>query len=183
MLRRSLPPAAAAEKEAAMYFIGIDLGTSACKLLLVDEVGAIVNEVTHEYPLIFPHPGWSEQKPEDWWSAVVTGVPELLRGFDASEVAGIGSGGQMHGLVALDEADNVIRPAILWNDGRTSKEVEYLNNVIGKDRLSELTRSRNMFSSSVPLSMVLAKLSSSWRMILQIRSFFSASSGYAFSFS
>ena len=64
-----------------MYFIGIDLGTSACKLLLVDEVGAIVNEVTHEYPLIFPHPGWSEQKPEDWWSAVVTGVPELLRGF------------------------------------------------------------------------------------------------------
>ena len=84
MLRRSLPPAAAAEKEAAMYFIGIDLGTSACKLLLVDEAGAIVNEVTHEYPLIFPHPGWSEQKPEDWWSAVVTGVPELLRGFDAS---------------------------------------------------------------------------------------------------
>ena len=63
MLRRSLPPAAAAEKEAAMYFIGIDLGTSACKLLLVDEAGAIVNEVAHEYPLIFPHPGWSEQKP------------------------------------------------------------------------------------------------------------------------
>ena len=139
MLRRSLPPAAAAEKEAAMYFIGIDLGTSACKLLLVDEVGAIVNEVTHEYPLIFPHPGWSEQKPEDWWRAVVTGVPELLRGFDASEVAGIGSGGQMHGLVALDEADNVIRPAILWNDGRTSKEVDYLNNVVGKDKLSSLT--------------------------------------------
>ena len=122
-----------------MYFIGIDLGTSACKLLLVDEAGAIVNEVTHEYPLIFPHPGWSEQKPEDWWSAVVTGVPELLRGFDASEVAGIGSGGQMHGLVALDEADNVIRPAILWNDGRTSKEVDYLNNVVGKDKLSSLT--------------------------------------------
>ena len=122
-----------------MYFIGIDLGTSACKLLLVDEAGAIVNEVTHEYPLIFPHPGWSEQKPEDWWSAVVTGVPELLRGFDASEVAGIGSGGQMHGLVALDEADHVIRPAILWNDGRTSKEVDYLNNVVGKDMLSSLT--------------------------------------------
>ena len=122
-----------------MLFIGIDLGTSACKLLLVDEVGAIVNEVTHEYPLIFPHPGWSEQKPEYWWSAVVTGIPELLRGFDASEVAGIGSGGQMHGLVALDEADHVIRPAILWNDGRTFKEVDYLNNTIGKDKLSALT--------------------------------------------
>ena len=122
-----------------MLFIGIDLGTSACKLLLVAEDGNILNTVTKEYPLSFPHPGWSEQKPEDWWSAVVTGVPELLRGFDASEVAGIGSGGQMHGLVALDAADNVIRPAILWNDGRTFKEVDYLNNTIGKDKLSALT--------------------------------------------
>lgn len=122
-----------------MYFIGIDLGTSACKLLLVAEDGSILNTVTKEYPLIFPHPGWSEQKPEDWWDAVVTGVPELLQGFNANEVAGIGTGGQMHGLVALDEQDNVIRPAILWNDGRTSKEVEYLNNVIGKDKLSEWT--------------------------------------------
>lgn len=122
-----------------MLFIGIDLGTSACKLLLVGEDGTIQNEVTKEYPLSFPHPGWSEQRPEDWWDAVVTGVPELLRGFDANDVAGIGSGGQMHGLVALDEHDHVIRPAILWNDGRTFKEVDYLNNVVGKDRLSELT--------------------------------------------
>lgn len=123
----------------SMLFIGIDLGTSACKLLLVGEDGTIQNEVTKEYPLSFPHPGWAEQRPEEWWDAVVTGVPELLRGFDANDVAGIGSGGQMHGLVALDEHDHVIRPAILWNDGRTFKEVEYLNNVVGKDRLSELT--------------------------------------------
>ena len=75
------------------YYIGIDLGTSACKLLLVEETGAIINSVTKEYPLSFPHPGWSEQKAEDWWDAVVTGVPELLRGFDANDVAGIGSGG------------------------------------------------------------------------------------------
>ena len=122
-----------------MLFIGIDLGTSACKLLLVGEDGTIQNEVTKEYPLSFPHPGWAEQRPEEWWDAVVTGVPELLRGFDANDVAGIGSGGQMHGLVALDEHDHVIRPAILWNDGRTFKEVDYLNNVVGKDRLSELT--------------------------------------------
>ena len=74
------------------YYIGIDLGTSACKLLLVEETGAIINSVTKEYPLSFPHPGWSEQKAEDWWDAVVTGVPELLRGFDANDVAGIGSG-------------------------------------------------------------------------------------------
>ena len=65
-----------------MLFIGIDLGTSACKLLLVGEDGTIQNEVTKEYPLSFPHPGWAEQRPEEWWDAVVTGVPELLRGFD-----------------------------------------------------------------------------------------------------
>ena len=80
-----------------MLFIGIDLGTSACKLLLVGENGTIQNEVTREYPLIFPHPGWSEQRPEDWWNAVVAGVPELLRGFDASQVVGIGAGGQSFG--------------------------------------------------------------------------------------
>ena len=122
-----------------MLYIGIDLWTSACKLLLVTEDGSILNTVTKEYPLIFPHPSWSEQKPEDWWDAVVTGVPELLHGFDANEVAGIGTGGQMHGLVALDAQNNIIRPAILWNDGRTSKEVDYLNNVVGKDKLSALT--------------------------------------------
>lgn len=122
-----------------MLYIGIDLGTSSVKLLLVDGDGKILNSVTNEYPLIFPNPGWSEQKPEEWWSAVQSGVSKLLKGYDASEVAGIGCGGQMHGLVILDKDDNVIRPAILWNDGRTFKEVDYLNNVIGKDTLSELT--------------------------------------------
>ena len=122
-----------------MYYIGIDLGTSACKLLLVDEKGQICNEVTKEYPLEFPHPGWSQQKPEDWHAAVMQGVPELIAGIDGSQVAGIGAGGQMHGLVVLDDQDNVIRPAILWNDGRTAKQVDYLNNVIGKDKLSALT--------------------------------------------
>ena len=122
-----------------MLYIGIDLGTSAAKLLLVDEQGVIQNEVTKEYPLSFPQPGWSEQAPEDWWRACLEGVPALLRGFDATQVAGIGAGGQMHGLVALDEDDAVIRPAILWNDGRTGEEVEYLNGVIGKERLSALT--------------------------------------------
>ncbi len=121
------------------YYIGIDLGTSAVKLLLVDETGAIRREVTKEYPLIFPQPGWSEQNPLDWWSACCEGLGELLEGEDRSLVAGIGCGGQMHGLVALDEKDEVIRPAILWNDGRTGEEVEYLNTVVGKDRLSALT--------------------------------------------
>ena len=122
-----------------MLYIGIDLGTSACKLLLVDEGGAVRNEVTKEYPLSFPHPGWSEQNPEDWWRAVTDGVPELLDGHDAAQVGGVGCGGQMHGLVALDENDQVIRPAILWNDGRTAKEVGYLNNEIGREKLSQYT--------------------------------------------
>lgn len=122
-----------------MYYIGIDLGTSALKLLLVDSGGEVLNTVTREYPLSFPHPGWSEQSPEDWWCAVTDGVPELLRGYDAALVAGIGAGGQMHGLVALDADDRVIRPAILWNDGRTAKQVDYLNETVGRDKLSAYT--------------------------------------------
>lgn len=121
------------------FYIGIDLGTSAMKLLLMDASGQIHNAVTKEYPLEFPQPGWSQQKPEDWRKALFEGIPELLSGFDSGLVAGIGAGGQMHGLVVLDENDNVIRPAILWNDGRTAKQVDYLNNEIGKEKLSGLT--------------------------------------------
>lgn len=120
-------------------YIGIDLGTSAVKLLLVDADGRILNEVSKEYPVFYPHSGWSEQNPEDWKNAVFEGIKELTEKVDKSRIKGIGCGGQMHGLVVLDENDNVIRPAILWNDGRTHKEVEYLNGVIGKDVLSENT--------------------------------------------
>ncbi len=122
-----------------MLFIGVDLGTSAVKLLLMDEAGTIKKIVSKEYPLYFPHPGWSEQNPEDWFSQSMAGIKELLADCDKSEVAGISFGGQMHGLVALDQNDKVIRPAILWNDGRTGKETDYLNQVIGKDKLSEYT--------------------------------------------
>ena len=122
-----------------MLTIGIDLGTSAMKLLLADENGTIRNTAVREYPLLFPHPGWSEQEPKAWWGALQSGLQELLSGFDASEVVGIGVGGQMHGLVALDKDDNVIRPAILWNDGRTAEETEWLNTAIGKETLSKYT--------------------------------------------
>ena len=122
-----------------MLYIGIDLGTSAVKLLLMDEAGQIRNIVSREYPLEFPHPGWSQQDPEDWLCAVEKGIPALLEGFDAAQVAGIGAGGQMHGLVVLDRDDKVIRPAILWNDARTAAQVDYLNNVVGRDRLSRYT--------------------------------------------
>jgi len=122
-----------------MYYIGIDLGTSAVKLLLMDSNGEIKNIVSKEYPLYFPHPGWSEQNPVDWWKQAMAGLKELLAEFDKTKVAGISFGGQMHGLVTLDENDHVIRPAILWNDGRTGAETEYLNIVIGKEKLSEYT--------------------------------------------
>ena len=122
-----------------MLYIGVDLGTSAVKLLLMDSEGKIQNIVSKEYPLYFPHPGWSEQKPEDWFTQSMEGIKELTGGCDKSEVAGISFGGQMHGLVALDKDDKVIRPAILWNDGRTGEETDYLNQAVGKDRLSEYT--------------------------------------------
>ncbi len=122
-----------------MLYIGIDLGTSAVKLLLMDGEGEIKNIVSKDYPLEFPRPGWSQQNPEDWKNAVLEGIPQLLQGFDPSQVAGIGAGGQMHGLVVLDRENHVIRPAILWNDGRTAKQVDYLNGVVGREKLSKLT--------------------------------------------
>ena len=122
-----------------MLYIGVDLGTSAVKLLLMDAEGKIQKIVSREYPLSFPHPGWSEQNPEDWWKQSLEGIKELTAECDKSQVAGISFGGQMHGLVILDEKDEVIRPAILWNDGRTGKETDYLNQVIGKEKLSEYT--------------------------------------------
>ena len=122
-----------------MYYIGIDLGTSAVKLLLMDGEGKIHRIVSREYPLSFPHPGWSEQNPEDWVRETFAGLRELVTDRERGQVAGIGCGGQMHGLVVLDEEDRVIRPAILWNDGRTGKETEWLNTVVGKEKLSALT--------------------------------------------
>ena len=133
-----------------MLFIGVDLGTSAVKLLLMDENGKIKKTVSREYPLYFPHPGWSEQKPEDWYIQSMDGLKELLKDENKEEVAGISFGGQMHGLVLLDENDEVIRPALLWNDGRTYEECDYLNNVIGKEKLSEYTANISFTGFTAP---------------------------------
>lgn len=120
-------------------YIGVDLGTSAVKLLLMDSQGGIQKIVSRTYPLEFPEPGWSEQNPYDWWEQTKAGIRELLQGADGSQVAGISFGGQMHGLVMLDAKDEVIRPAILWNDGRSAAECEYLNETIGREKLSSCT--------------------------------------------
>lgn len=122
-----------------MLYLGVDLGTSSMKVLLVDQTGKVCKTASRSYPLEFPQPGWSQQNPDDWWNALCQCIPELLDGEDASQIAGLAVGGQMHGLVVLDENDAVIRPAILWNDGRTAKETETLNNDFGKERLLSLT--------------------------------------------
>lgn len=122
-----------------MLYIGVDLGTSAVKLLLMDEDGTIQNIVSREYPIFFPRSGWSEQNPADWLRETCAGILELTQDVDRSQIAGIGVGGQMHGLVVLDENDHIIRPAILWNDGRTTEQTEYLNTVVGKETLSAHT--------------------------------------------
>ena len=119
-------------------FVGIDLGTSAVKLLLMDEKGNILKTVSKEYPISFPNPGWSEQNPYDWYDQSIAGLRELISGVE-DKIEGISFGGQMHGLVILDEGDKVIRPAILWNDGRTGEECDYLNREIGRDVISKET--------------------------------------------
>lgn len=133
-----------------MYYIGIDLGTSAVKLLLMDGSGKICNIVSKEYPLYFPRPGWSEQNPEDWYAQTMAGLKELIKDIDKNQVGGISFGGQMHGLVILDENDDVIRPALLWNDGRTKEECDYLNEVIGKETLSKYTANISFTGFTAP---------------------------------
>ena len=119
-------------------YIGIDLGTSAVKLLLMDADGKIKRIVSREYPLYLPQAEWSEQEPEDWYEQSLSGLKELVRGHEDS-IKAIGVAGQMHGLVVLDKEDKVIRPAILWNDGRSQAQTDYLNDVTGRDKLSEYT--------------------------------------------
>lgn len=122
-----------------MLYIGIDLGTSAVKLLLMDENGKIHRKISREYPICFPQEGWAEQNPEDWYEQTILGLEELVANSEKEKIAGMSFSGQMHGLVILDQFDKVIRPAILWNDGRSGAETDYLNKVIGKEKLSKCT--------------------------------------------
>ncbi len=138
-------------------YIGIDLGTSAVKLILADRSGKILKTVTKEYPIYFPEPGWSEQDPKDWRNACICGLKELLSGEDRASVEGIGTAGQMHSLVILDENDEPIRNAILWNDGRTSEETEWLNTAVGKDVLSGYTANIAFAGFTAPKLMWLKK--------------------------
>lgn len=120
-------------------YIGIDLGTSGIKALLMDEKGNILNETNVSYPSFFPKTNYSEQHPMDWFEKTLVAIENLLVNAAKEDVQAISFGGQMHGLVLLDEKDEVIRPAILWNDGRSSAETDYLNQTIGKEKISTYT--------------------------------------------
>lgn len=122
-----------------MYFIGIDIGTTSVKLIAIDEQGSVVRSAVRDYPIYFPKTLWSEQNPEDWWSRTIDGLKELIADLDKDEIKAVSFSGQMHGLVVLDEKDQVIRPAILWNDQRTEQECRYLNEVIGQQIISDWT--------------------------------------------
>lgn len=131
-------------------YIGIDLGTSSVKLLLLSHKGEVVKTITKEYPLYFPKPLWSEQNPEDWYQAVISGLKDLVKTYDKESIKGMGFSGQMHGMVILDKDDNVIRPAILWNDQRTENECDYLNKIVGQKKLSEYTANISLTGFTAP---------------------------------
>ena len=119
-------------------YVGIDVGTSSVKTLLMDSSGYVVRTSSREYPIIFVKEGWLEQNPRDWYDETIEALKKLVAGYE-NEIKAISFSGQMHGLVVLDERDEVIRPAILWCDQRTERECEYLNNDIGREKLIELT--------------------------------------------
>jgi xylulokinase len=129
-------------------FVGIDVGTSATKGIAIDPDGTVLARAEAEYPLSTPKPGWAEQDPEDWWRATETVLQQLRE--HTGEPKGIGLSGQMHGLVALDESNRVLRPAILWNDQRTQAECDEIESTIGLDRLIELTGNRALTGFTAP---------------------------------
>ena len=128
--------------------VGIDVGTTAVKGLAIDPEGTVLARAEAGYPLSTPRPGWSEQDPEDWWRATQTVLAQLET--DAGRPAGIGLSGQMHGLVALDAGNEVLRPAILWNDQRTQAECDEIESTIGLERLIALTGNRALTGFTAP---------------------------------
>ncbi len=127
--------------------VGLDVGTTGVKAVAISPDGSVVTRAERPYPLSTPHPGWSEQDPEDWWRAAKATLAEVCAGLD---VAGIGLSGQMHGLVALDARQSVLRPAMLWNDQRTGEECSEIEDLIGVDRLVELTGNRALAGFTAP---------------------------------
>lgn len=122
------------------YYLGVDVGTSACKAILVGEDGTVAATASAEYPLAQPRPTWAEQDPEDWWRSSATAMRAVLTqaGIAGTDVAAIGLTGQMHGAVVLDGADAVIRPALIWCDQRSAPEAAALGERVGQERIIAL---------------------------------------------
>jgi len=118
--------------------LGIDIGTSGSKAVLVAPDGSVRAEATGEYPMAVPRPGWAEQEPEDWWQSTVASIRQVLMHAGGDSITGIGLTGQMHGLVLLDEAGKVLRPCIMWNDQRTAAQCAEIEQKIGRAKLIEL---------------------------------------------
>ncbi|MGI6392942.1 MAG: xylulokinase [Candidatus Izemoplasmatales bacterium] len=130
-------------------YIGVDLGTSSVKLVLVDKSGAIIKSASRSYPIHLPKPSWTEQNPNDWYSETLNCLREIVKGYEHN-IEGIGFSGQMHGLVMLDASDKVLRNALLWNDQRTVREVDYLNKEIGIQKLLKYTGNIAMTGMTAP---------------------------------
>src|SRR5512144_2112145 len=126
---------------AKQYFLGIDTSTTSSKALLIDEKGKLVGVASSPHTLQTPKPLWSEQDPREWWQAVSASIRQVLNdtGISGEQVAAVGLTGQMHGLVLLDEAGEVLRPAILWNDQRTQAECDEIHARIGKERFIQIS--------------------------------------------
>ncbi|WP_077325531.1 xylulokinase [Virgibacillus siamensis] len=134
------------------YVIGIDLGTSAVKLLLVTKHGSVIQEISKEYPLIQERSGYSEQDPNVWVDQTVAGLTDLLQDFngDPEDIEGISFSGQMHGLVLLDEDNEVLRNAILWNDTRTTNQCRQIYHAVGEERLLEIAKNPALEGFTLP---------------------------------
>lgn len=134
------------------YVIGVDLGTSAVKILLVEQTGKVVHEISKPLSLIQEKTGFSEQNPQDWVDQTVAGLSDLLRNFEGevSSIQGISFSGQMHGLVLLDERQDVLGNAILWNDTRTTSQCQQIYDIIGKERLLEITKNPALEGFTLP---------------------------------
>lgn len=134
------------------YVIGIDLGTSAVKVLLVNQEGRVCNEALRSYPLIQEKSGYSEQAPKEWVEKTAAALKELVDEFDAdiADIEGISFSGQMHGLVLLDKEKNVLRNAILWNDTRTTEQCQEIYNIIGEERLLQITKNPALEGFTLP---------------------------------
>jgi xylulokinase len=135
-----------------MNFLGVDLGTSSVKIVVMDEAGRVIDAVSEDYDVSYPKVGWAEQNPEDWWNATRNGIRNLVKktNIDGTTIKGIGFSGQMHGLVILDKEGNVLRPSILWCDQRTQDECDYLNKEIGQDKISQYTGNMALTGFTAP---------------------------------